>query len=201
MEREFDIAAGTKRLKITLKYSGSDRGTVIDLGLRGPAGFRGWSGGGPQSIVVGPTFASYGYLPGSIESGRWAVILGVPNIREESTDTYSITIEQDDSEAPAFPVIRQGPGWFTGDFHSHSGHSDGRADLYNGSRVKIPVHRVFDAARQAGLDFIALSEQNTTSHWTEIDRLQPYYGDLLLQHGREITTYQGHFNAVGEQKF
>jgi hypothetical protein len=201
MERDFDVAAGTKRLKITLKYSGSDRGTVIDLGLRGPAGFRGWSGGGAQSIVVGPTFASYGYLPGPIESGHWAVILGIPNIREGSIDTYSVTVEQDDSEAPVFPVIHQGPGWFTGDFHSHSGHSDGRAELSNGSRVKIPVHRVFDAARQAGLDFIALSDHNTSSHWTEVDRLQPYYGDLLLLHAREITTYQGHFNAVGEQKF
>src|SRR5262249_30457004 len=77
-ERPFDVAPGTKSLRISLSYTGDDRKTVLDLGLRGPDGFRGWSGGGPQKIVVGPTFSSYGYLPGHIEPGRWAVVLGVP---------------------------------------------------------------------------------------------------------------------------
>jgi hypothetical protein len=200
-EREFDLSSGIKRLKISLTYTGEDRRTVIDLGLRGPAGFRGWSGGGPQTIVLGATYASYGYLPGPIEPGRWAVILGVPNIREGSNDSYSITIEELDREEPAFPVIRRGAGWFTGDFHSHSGHSDGRAQLEDGVRVKIPAHRVFDAARQAGLDFIALSDHNTISHWTEVERLQPYFSNLLLLHAREVTTYNGHLNAFGERTF
>src|SRR5262245_43048550 len=165
LEREFDVPGGIKCLKISLMYTGEDRRTVIDLGLRGPAGFRGWSGGGPQTVVLGGTFATYGYLPGPVEPGRWAVILGVPNFREGSNDGYSITIEELDHEEPTFPVIRRGPGWFAGDFHSHSGHSDGRAQLADGSRVKIPPHRIFDAARGLGLDFIALSDHNTVSHW------------------------------------
>jgi hypothetical protein len=200
-EREFDVVPGTQRLKISLKYTGEDRRTVIDLGLKGPAGFRGWSGGGPQTIVVGPTYASYGYLPGPVEPGRWAVVLGVPNIREGSTDTYSVTVEQLDAEEPVFPVLWHDAGWFTGDLHSHSGHSDGRARTSGGSEVKIPPHRVFDAARQAGLDFIALSDHNTPSHWMEVERLQPYYDKLLLLHAREITTYNGHLNAFGERRF
>jgi hypothetical protein len=201
LEREFEVPFGVKSLRISLSYTGEDRRTVIDLGLRSPAEFRGWSGGGPQTIVVGPTFASYGYLPGPIEPGKWAVVLGVPNIRDASTDTYTITIDELDREEPSFPVLRRSAGWFTGDFHSHSGHSDGRAVLNDSSRVKIPPHRVFDAARQAGLDFIALTDHNTPSHWTEIDRLQPYYNNLLLLHGREVTTYSGHMNAFGERRF
>jgi hypothetical protein len=201
LERRFDVSPGTKRLKIDLAYTGGNQGTVIDLGLRGPAGFRGWSGGGPQSIVLGPTLASYGYLPGPIEAGSWAVILGVPNIRIRNTDSYTITIEQLDHEEPSFPVIRHQAGWFSGDFHSHSGHSDGRAVVSQGDQVKIPPHRVFDAAVRAGLDFIALTDHNTTSHWTEVERLQPYYGNLLLLHAREVTTYNGHFNAFGERAF
>src|SRR5262245_29239628 len=66
LEREFNVPAGVKRLRISLSYTGGERRTVIDLGLRGPAGFRGWSGGGPQTIVVDATFASYGYLSGAI---------------------------------------------------------------------------------------------------------------------------------------
>jgi hypothetical protein len=201
LERPFEVAPGTKSLKIALTYTGSDRGTVIDLGLRGPAGFRGWSGGGQQTIVVGTTYTSYGYLSGAIESGNWAVILGVPNIREGSADTYSVTIDALDHEEPTFPSIRRGANWFVGDFHSHSGHSDGRAELSNGTRAKLPPHRVFDAAVRAGLDFIALSDHNTTSHWTEVERLQPYYSDLLLLHAREVTTYNGHLNALGEKEF
>jgi hypothetical protein len=201
LEREFDVARGTKRLKISLAYTGEDRRTVIDLGLRGPLEFRGWSGGGPQTIVVGPTFASYGYLPGPIEPGRWAVVLGVPNIREGSTDTYQVTIEELDREEPAFPVIRRQAGWYAGDFHSHSGHSDGTASLTDGSRVKLPPARIFEAARRAGLDFVALTEHNTTSHWNEVERMQPYYNGLLLLHAREVTTYNGHMNAFGEHGF
>jgi hypothetical protein len=200
-EREFDVPAGIKSLKISLSYTGEDRRTVIDLGLRSPSEFRGWSGGGSQTIVVGPTFASYGYLPGPIESGKWAVVLGVPNIRDTSADSYTITIDELDREEPSFPVLKHSAGWYTGDFHSHSGHSDGRAVVNDGSSVKIPPHRVFDAARQAGLDFIALTDHNTHSHWTDIDRLQPYYNNLLLLHSREVTTYNGHMNAFGERKF
>src|SRR5262249_48043042 len=179
LERRFDVLPGTGSLKIALSYTGSNRGTVIDLGLSGPAGFRGWSGGGPQNIVVGPTFASYGYLSGPIEAGSWAVILGVPNIRAATTDTYSINIQQLHREEPSLPSIGQEPAWSSGDFHSPSGHSDGRAELASGTQTKIPPHRVFDAARRSGLDFVALTDHNTTSHWTEVERLQPYYDNLL----------------------
>src|SRR5262245_14230241 len=201
LEREFEVGGGIRRLKISLNYTGEDRRTVIDLGLRGPSGFRGWSGGGPQTVVIGATIASYGYLPGPIEPGRWAVILGIPNIREGSEDSYSITIDQSDKEEPDFPVIARERGWFAGDFHSHSGHSDGRIQLAGDSRVKIQPHRVFDAARQAVLDFVALTDHNTTSHWSDVERLQPYYSNLLLLHAREVTTYNGHLNAFGERKF
>jgi hypothetical protein len=62
-ERAFDVPGGTDRLQVELSYTGGGDKTVMDLGLRGPAGFRGWSGGGPHTIVVVPTRASYGYQP------------------------------------------------------------------------------------------------------------------------------------------
>ena len=201
MELPFEVEEGIDRLEISLEYEGVERKTVIDLGLRGPRGFRGWSGGGAQTISVGRTFSSYGYLPGAPEPGRWAVVLGVPNIREESRDAYRVTVRKHRSDPPAFPVLHDAPGWYTGDLHSHSGHSDGRAFLADGSRVRIPPHRVYDAARAAGLDFVALSEHNTSSHWLEVDRMQPYYPDVLLLHAREVTTYNGHANAFGEREF
>jgi hypothetical protein len=200
-ERTFDVPQGIAGLEVALTYSGDSEKTVIDLGLRGPAGFRGWSGGGAQTIEVGALRASYGYQPGAIEPGRWAVVLGVPNIRESRRDSYTVTVRLLSSERGAAPVLKKGPGWFVGDLHSHSGHSDGRSVTAAGARIPAPPHQVFDAARAAGLDFVALTDHNTTSHWLDVDRLQPYYDGLLLLHGREITTYHGHANAIGETRF
>lgn len=198
-EREFDVAPGTERIEIDLQYDESNR-TVMDLGLRGPAGFRGWSGGGQQHVFVSSYSASYGYTPGPIEPGRWAVILGVPNIRDGVTSRYVVTARTSPSPTN-WPTLRKEPGWYAGDLHSHSGHSDGRTVSPSGERLRVPPEHVFTAARVAGLDFIALTDHNTTSHWAEVDRLQPLFRGLLLLHGREVTTYRGHMNAFGEQHF
>lgn len=201
-ERAFDVPPGTRRVEITYTFTGADRRTVIDLGLRGPSGLRGWSGGGKRTIVVSTLTATPGYLPGPIESGRWAVVLGIPNIRDGSRDTYTLTVRLFSTDLPvASRVIRPEPGWYTGDLHVHSGHSDGRALSQSGASIPTPPHRVFDAALAAGLDFVALSDHNTASHWLDVDRLQPHYDSLLLLHSREITTYRGHANTVGETAF
>ncbi len=199
LEREFDVPPGTERLEITLTYDDRER-TVIDLGLRGPAFFRGWSGGGRQRIFVASHSASYGYTPGPPEPGRWAAVLGVPNIRDGVTAAYRVEIRFATANA-ARTVLSSTSRWYAGDLHAHSGHSDGRTLTSSGSRVGVPAYRVFDAAARAGLDFVALTDHNTASHWLDVDRLQPLYPRLLLLHGREITTYRGHFNAIGEQRF
>lgn len=201
-ERTFDVPPGTRRIEIEYTVSGADRRTVVDLGLRGPSGLRGWSGGGKRSIFVSALGASPGYLPGAIEPGAWAVLLGVPNIRDGSDDTYQVTVRLFDTDLPtATRVIRPGPAWYAGDLHAHSGHSDGRALSLARAATPAPAHRVFDAAAGAGLDFVLLSDHNTASHWLDVDRLQPYYDSLLLLHGREVTTYRGHANTVGETAF
>jgi len=198
-EREFDVPPGAERIEIDLRYDENNR-TVIDLGLRGPAGFRGWSGGGQQRVFVSRHSASFGYTPGAIEPGRWAVVLGVPNIREGVTAGYTIAARASKS-ATDWPTLRSEPGWYVGDLHAHSGHSDGRTAGPSGERLRVPPEHVFNAAREAGLDFIALTEHNTTSHWVDVDRLQTLFPHLLLLHGREVTTYRGHMNAFGEQRF
>jgi predicted metal-dependent phosphoesterase TrpH len=196
-ERTFDVPDGVSQVQVELSYTGVDAKTVIDLGVRDPHGFRGWSGGGPQTITIGKTRASFGYLPGQIVPGAWAVVLGVPNIRVARHDSYTVTIHLLRDEEIGGAVLRRGSAWYVGDLHSHSGHSDGRTVTAAGVTIPVPTHRVFDAAAAARLDFVALTDHNTTSHWLDVDRLQPYYDHLLLLHGREITTYHGHSNAIG----
>jgi hypothetical protein len=202
IEHPFDVPSGATRLEIDLDYTGRDRKTVLDLGLRGPSGLRGWSGGRATSIHVSTLTASPGYLPGPIEAGRWALVIGVPNIRPESQEMYTARVRI--GQGP--PVVRhralrREPGWFGGDLHLHTGHSDARGTSQTGTGIPAPVHRVLDRAREAGLDFVAITDHNTAAHWVDVDRLQPFHDSMLLLHGREITTYRGHANAVGERAF
>lgn len=202
IEQPFAVPPGTRRIELQYEASGADARTVVDLGLRGPAGLRGWSGGGRSRVSVSALGATPGYLPGPLESGEWAVLLGVPNIRPGRTDTVTVTVrlyDRDLSESPA--LAGRGPGWYVGDLHAHSAHSDGHTRSSAGRRVGTPPHRVFDAALAAGLDFVALTDHNTASHWLDVERLQPYYDRLLLPRAREITTYRGHANAIGERAF
>lgn len=202
IEQPFDVPAGTRRIEVSYRVTGADARTVVDLGLRGPSGLRGWSGGSRATIWVSALGATPGYLPGAIEPGSWAVLLGVPNIRAGRTDTVEITVRFFAPDLPAGAAMAgRGPGWYVGDLHAHSGHSDGRARSRRGQAVGTPPHRVADAAVAAGLDFVALTDHNTASHWLDVDRLQPHYDDLLLLRGREVTTYRGHANTVGERTF
>ena len=200
LEQPFDVPAGTRRIDVSYVVSGAAERTVVDLGLRGPSGLRGWSGGSRSRIWVSALGATPGYLPGPIEPGAWAVVLGVANIRAGRTDTVEVTVRLFDTDLPEGAAIAgREAGWFVGDLHTHSGHSDGRARSRRGTAIGTPPHRVFDAAVAAGLDFVALTDHNTTSHWLDVDRLQAHYDDLLLLRGREFTTYRGHATIIGER--
>jgi hypothetical protein len=64
--------------------------------------------------------------PGAIKPGEWAILCGVPNIRSSVTSRYVIQREYIANTRRSLGTILQpGPGWFTGDLHTHSGHSDG----------------------------------------------------------------------------
>ena len=77
--------------------------------------------------------------------------------------------------------------WYKGDLHCHTHHSDGKQDVAD----------LAAAAHAGGLDFLAITDHNTTSHWHEIAaQTAP---PVILIHGQEITTYKGHANVWGAQ--
>jgi hypothetical protein len=51
------------------------------------------------------------------------------------------------------------------------------------------------------LDFIAITDHNTVSHYDAEREMQPYFDQILLIPGREITTYSGHANVFGPTDF
>jgi hypothetical protein len=204
IEAPFDVPAGVERLTIELEYTGRLERTVIDLGVRDPHGFRGWSGGSKKVITIASSDATPSYAPGPIQPGTWRLILGVPNIRSHAEATYTARITfgrigEPSAQSTFFEgALQDGPGWYRGDFHTHTGHSDGFCNSLSARRrVPCPAFRTLEAARRANLDFVAVTEHNAVSHHSALRELQAYYDTLLIIPGREITTFYGHMNAIG----
>ncbi len=79
-------------------------------------------------------------------------------------------------------------GWYGGDSHLHSLHSDGQQD----------VETVARACAANGLSWAVLTDHNTvdgTEEWYAASKF-----GLLTITGEEVTTKRGHFNALGIKK-
>ena len=68
-------------------------------------------------------------------------------------------------------------------------------------RFLVRSTKQWKAQLRRGLDFIAISDHNTISHFDAMRELQPYFDNLLLIPAREITTFQGHANVYGTTEF
>ena len=203
-EVPFRVPAGTTRLTVEFEHTGKDQKSVIDLGLRDPQRFRGWSGGNKTRFTVSEAEATASYLPGPLPAGEWKLVLGVPNLRKGAQAQYTARIHFE--RGAAFggfqsTAIKPGPAWFRGDLHVHTAHSDGACASRKGLRVPCPVFRTLEAAAARGLDFIAVTDHNATSQNQALRELSPYFDDLLLLPGREVTTFQGHANVFGPTGF
>jgi hypothetical protein len=207
IELPFDVPEGVTRVTVESSYTEKDKHTTIDLGLFDSERFRGWSGGNKASFTLSETDATPSYLPGAIRPGRWKIILGIPNIREGVRSEYTANIyfarATDSPIVSTFSqtAVRTAPGWYRGDLHMHDAHSDGSCLSESGQKVACPLYKTVESAVRRGLDFIAISDHNTTSHYDAIRELQPYFDNVLLLTAREITTFQGHANVYGTTEF
>lgn len=198
----FEAPAGTARLEVQYAYGGQQGHSEIDLGLVDPRGaefprfpgFRGWSGTARERAVVTAQAATPGYLPGPIQPGRWWVLLGLYRIESGAVEvTLTIRMSPTPGELPAplpGPAALAAPPagpprWLPGDLHSHTDHSDAPGSL----------EELVDAARRRGLEFLAVTDHNTTSHFPYLQGER----ELTLLAGEEVTTYYGHMNAWGHK--
>lgn len=196
----FAMPDGVDRLVVAFDYDGREDRTVIDLGISDPNGFRGASGGNKPNFTIALSDATPSYLPGPLTPGEWALSLAVPNVRQGVSARWTARVwflRGSEAQVLPSPTEGRGPGWYRGDLHLHSGHSDGSCDSARGRRVPCPLVRTLDAARARHLDFVAMTEHNTSTHAAALRELAPAYDDMLLIPGREVTTFFGHFNIFG----
>lgn len=191
------VPAGTTRIDVTLAYPKADD-CVIDLGMFDPrmtaypseGGFRGWSGGFRDRFFVATDDATPGYVHGPMPAGEWNVILGLYKVPVDGAEV-TVTVALDDAERPTNPPpertfpVRTGAGWYRGDLHCHTFHSDAAGSPET-------LHK---AALQAGLDFLAIADHNTI---TQRRYFHPASSpDLVFVRGMEVTTAVGHANVYG----
>lgn len=201
----FDVPEGVKAIEVRFDYTGREARTTIDVGLLGPGEtfdqtFRGWSGGNKRAFTISKADATPSYLASPVTAGKWQLLLGVPNIRQGQTSQFTAEVyfqREGTWELPTQPKpLRAEAGWYRGDLHMHSGHSDGSCATKSGEqRAPCPLFLTLNAAADRGLDFVVFTEHNTNSHVRELTALQPYFDRLLLIPGMEMTTFQGHANA------
>jgi hypothetical protein len=168
-------------------------GNALDLGILDQRGeVRGWSGGARDGFSISEAGATPGYHPGPIGQGTWQVVLGPYTVAPQGlTWEVEVTLGQA-PPGPAFVpdpaperAAGRGRGWYRGDLHTHTVHSDGR---------RTPAE-LAAAARAAGLDFIASTEHNTAS--AGLGWGAHAGSDLLVLDGQEVTTRDGHWLALG----
>jgi hypothetical protein len=193
----FEVPEGTTRIDVTLDYAKA-ADCIIDLGAFDPRdtgyptmeGFRGWSGGARSSYFIATDDATPGYIHGDIPTGTWNVILGLYQVPEAGAEV-TVSIALDAAPRPVTPQpprtfpMRKGAGWYKGDLHCHTFHSD----------AKGAPETLHAAARQAGLDFLAITDHNTI---TQRRYFHPQSSsDLVFVRGMEVTTAVGHANVFG----
>ena len=194
----FEVPEGTTRLEVRYGYTQSES-CVIDLGVGDPSltdfpseqGLRGWSGGARDWFFIGLDAATPGYEAGPIPAGTWHVILGLYRVPPEGVSVEIEVRFSGDARTlrtthPAPYVRRVGAGWYRGDLQAHTFHSD----------AKGAPEYLHATARREGLDFLAVTDHNTTTQ-------QAAYFDaasspeLVFVPAYEFTTEFGHANVFG----
>jgi hypothetical protein len=199
----FVMPTDVASLNVTYSYSdaiGSDPhlqcGNTIDIGIFDPNTARGWSGSARDRFFLSMTDATPGYMPGPLSPGVWHICLGAYKVADAGCE-YNVTLDftygERDTEA-SFPErlpLRDTPsnqrpdGWYRGELHCHSSHSDGDSD---------PIE-VVRKAEAVGLDFLALTDHNVLSQQAALSQIET---PLMLIPGMEVTTYRGHWNVWGD---
>lgn len=201
----FELPPDVDSFEVSLEVSAGSE-AVIDLGCEGPDAWRGWSGGARRSFIVAEDDATPGYLPGDVVPGLWHVIVGLHTLPADGAElTVSVELPalgRPDHGPVEPPRMRRSRGsdrdlpapaglrWYAGDTHSHSLHSDGALSLWELANEGIG----------SGLDFLCVTDHNTTSHHSHLAPVGARQGIVLVP-GQEVTTHAGHANAFGEIGF
>ena len=206
-----EVPAPAARVRLRLRFDPAQvagHRNMICLTLFDPAGFRGAGHrhGNRHVVELCGDAATPGFLPGPLPAGRWLVQLDTHMVmpgaacRYELSAVFDHAISETPDAAPrgaaSLPraprldrVVHHRAAWYRGDLHGHTVHSDG----------SWTVADLVAAARDRGLDFVTLTDHNTTSGLAEMATRAG--GGLLTMGGLELTTFWGHALCLGGHRW
>jgi len=198
---DLDISGAGGEFSVFLELSFTSAGVVqLPLALYGPnGGVRLTRASEPSKGAVVLRYPAGGETPAcGPDKGRWKLvlhkrILGEPlaiRIRVETRSAVEpVSPPACADEEFSFPagIPESGPGWYCGELHLHSDMSTGRTDVATIRRVAL----------ERGLDFLALTDHFTPSHWDRIEELGSAGKRPLFLRSVEIAGDRGHANVHG----
>lgn len=217
LPHRFTIPADCIALEVNFRFApaaGCDLSHLITLTILDPASFRGAGhrDGTAHRVHLAAAEATPGYLPGPLPAGEWTVQLDTHRIMPGEPVRYLLDVDVAPAAPPAHPLIsppalrgegtsgsgedakaaRESgrPGWYRGDLHTHTIHSDAEG---------VAVADLLAMARRAGLDFIFLTDHNTTAGHAEMHAAAG--NGLLAAAGLELTTFWGHAVCLGTRQW
>ncbi len=203
----FPVGTGIAELEV--RHDDLSSANILDWGLLGPSDtFWGWGGGNSEPIIVGARASSRSYRSGlvatgvstTLPTGMWKVLIGQAQVTQrpakyrleiETRMRATLTPQQREAYTPA-EALEKNARWYAGDTHVHS--------LESGD-ARPSLDEIATFARSRGLDFVALSDHNTASHYDFINQAQARNPTVLLVPSVEFTTYAGHLNGFGASEF
>ena len=198
------VPPGTRSLSIRMSYAPhivEQISNLLTLTVLDPAGFRGAAHRNAEvmEVVIQDKAASPGFFPGPVQPGEWTILVDTHMIMPDVPLHLELVVtgaDQLDSALPTIPTAEalaarpsRGPGWYRGDFHAHTIHSDGDWDVADLVAFALDNH----------LDFTTLSDHNTVTGLRPFERACPER--LLPICGIELTTFWGHALALGRREW
>lgn len=163
------------------------------------------TGPASQEYTLSMESSSKGCIPGDLPPGVWKFIVykrrfseSIPITitvhasfaREERVVTHADNqveeIETDWFSSACLESSPQGK-WYNGELHTHSQESTGRTS----------IAEILSVARTQKLDFLAITDHFTASHWNKIQEVYQADAPPLLLKSMEVSGDRGHANIHG----
>lgn len=150
------------------------------------------------SYSISQTDGDKGCIPGSLPEGTWKLVLFKRRIFEDFEASVSVQFETSEDKSQecnnymldnltfSKACIDPESGWYCGELHTHSDQSTGYTTLED----------VIAAAKEKKLDFIAITDHFSASHWLRLQEVFDGERPLLLQ-SMEVSGDFGHANIHG----
>jgi predicted metal-dependent phosphoesterase TrpH len=198
----FEVPAGVNRIDVRLDKAIDE--SALGVGLfdqRGPAyqspGFRGMYGEERSEFFVAAHEAAQSFHPGTIEQGRWTVLVPVFRAPAPTPITVTVTLTFGPQRppfrlGPEVGVVRDAPGWYRGDLHCHTPES---SDAWVAGDA-LDVRGWGDECRRLGLDYASMTDHNVLPQ--NFNLAEEAGDDVLLMPGVEMTNFfHGHATVCG----